>query len=154
MHEVAVIGEDDRGGKKTVGGGNANRQWTPHGGVISPLLANCHLHFLERTWQRRHLKGELSALLLRFADGFVVMCRRPVADPFDVASQCEGPSDWLPPASQCSSLPAPRRVQSTDQGGLVLGAYLGVKNIGESCAEKRHALMKEGSRNVVHHVRG
>ena len=47
---------------------------TPQGGVISPLLANVYLHELDRIWQERcsHL-----GVLVRYADDFVVMCRRP-----------------------------------------------------------------------------
>ncbi len=46
---------------------------TPQGGVISPLLANIYLHELDSEWQRkwRHL-----GVLVRYADDFVVMCRR------------------------------------------------------------------------------
>src|SRR5659263_593183 len=45
---------------------------TPQGGVISPLLANIHLHDLDRIWEQRckHL-----GLLVRYADDFVVMCK-------------------------------------------------------------------------------
>ena len=45
---------------------------TPQGGVISPLLANIYLHDLDRIWEQecKHL-----GLLVRYADGFVVMCR-------------------------------------------------------------------------------
>src|SRR6266542_575066 len=44
---------------------------TPQGGVISPLLSNIYLHFLDTVWQRRcsHL-----GVLVRYADDFVVMC--------------------------------------------------------------------------------
>lgn len=46
---------------------------TPQGGVISPLLANIVLHELDREWQRdcQHL-----GVLVRYADDFVVLCRR------------------------------------------------------------------------------
>jgi RNA-directed DNA polymerase len=70
--------------KKIVGGGKANRKGTPQGGVISPLLANCYLHILDRIWQRRHLKGKLQAHLVRYADDFVVMCRKDVEEPLKV----------------------------------------------------------------------
>lgn len=45
---------------------------TPQGGVISPLLANIYLHFLDRVWAREcsHL-----GVLIRYADDFVVMCK-------------------------------------------------------------------------------
>ena len=82
--KAPVIGEDDNGVKKTVGGGKANRKGTPQGGVISPLLANCYLHILDRIWQGRHLKGKLQAHLVRYADDFVVMCRKDVEEPLKV----------------------------------------------------------------------
>jgi group II intron reverse transcriptase/maturase len=46
---------------------------TPQGGVISPLLANIYLHAFDRDWEQgcAHL-GQL----VRYADDFVVMCRR------------------------------------------------------------------------------
>jgi RNA-directed DNA polymerase len=46
---------------------------TPQGGVISPLLANVYLHALDEAWQRdfQHL-----GRLVRYADDFVVLCRR------------------------------------------------------------------------------
>ncbi len=82
--KAAVVGEDENGLKKTVGGGKANRKGTPQGGVISPLLANCYLHIPDRIWQRRHLKGKLQAHLVRYADDFVVMCRKDVEEPLNV----------------------------------------------------------------------
>ena len=82
--KAPIIGEDDNGVKRTVGGGKANRKGTPQGGVISPLLANGYLHILDRIWQRRCLKGNLSAHLVRYADDFVVMCRKDVEEPLKV----------------------------------------------------------------------
>jgi group II intron reverse transcriptase/maturase len=45
---------------------------TPQGGVISPLLSNIYLSFLDDVWTQRcaHL-----GVLVRYADDFVVMCR-------------------------------------------------------------------------------
>lgn len=82
--KAPVIGEDDNGVKRIVSGGKANRKGTPQGGVISPLLANCYLHILDRIWQQRHLKDKLQAHLVRYADDFVVMCRRDVEAPLKV----------------------------------------------------------------------
>jgi len=82
--KAPVIGEDDRGIRKIVGGGKANRKGTPQGGVISPLLANCYLHILDRVWQRRKLKAKLGAHIVRYADDFVVMCRNDVERPMEV----------------------------------------------------------------------
>ena len=51
---------------------------TPQGGVISPLLSNIYLHFLDSVWERKcaHL-----GTLVRYADDFVVMC--------ETAEDCE-----------------------------------------------------------------
>lgn len=50
---------------------------TPQGGVISPLLANLYLHWLDQTWERRGY-GERShdAHIVRYADDFVILCNR------------------------------------------------------------------------------
>jgi RNA-directed DNA polymerase len=45
---------------------------TPQGGVISPLLSNIYLHFLDTVWQRQ-CAG--IGTLVRYADDFVVLCR-------------------------------------------------------------------------------
>ena len=82
--KAPVIGEDGNGVRKNVGGGKANRKGTPQGGVISPLLANCYLHILDRIWQRQNLKGKLKAHLVRYADDFVVLCAKGVEEPLKV----------------------------------------------------------------------
>ncbi|MFH1724359.1 MAG: group II intron reverse transcriptase/maturase [Elusimicrobiota bacterium] len=45
---------------------------TPQGGVISPLLSNIYLHFLDAVWERQC--AQVGALV-RYADDFVVMCK-------------------------------------------------------------------------------
>lgn len=45
---------------------------TPQGGVISPLLSNIYLHFLDTVWERQ-CAG--IGVLVRYADDFVVLCR-------------------------------------------------------------------------------
>jgi RNA-directed DNA polymerase len=82
--KAPVIGEDERGVKKTVGGGQANSRGTPQGGVISPLLSNCYLNILDRIWQRHRIKGRLGAHLVRYADDFVVLCAKGVEEPLKV----------------------------------------------------------------------
>ena len=44
---------------------------TPQGGVISPLLSNIYLHFLDSVWQRQ---CAAIGTLVRYADDFVVLC--------------------------------------------------------------------------------
>ncbi|WP_031435215.1 group II intron reverse transcriptase/maturase [Methylomarinum vadi] len=73
--KTPVISEDKDGVKRNVGGGKGNSLGTPQGGVISPLLANCYLHVLDRIWERHHLCWKLQARIIRYADDFVVMCR-------------------------------------------------------------------------------
>ncbi|HYG59379.1 MAG TPA: group II intron reverse transcriptase/maturase, partial [Symbiobacteriaceae bacterium] len=45
---------------------------TPQGGVISPLLANIYLHFLDRKWEKH--AGHIGKLV-RYADDLVILCR-------------------------------------------------------------------------------
>jgi RNA-directed DNA polymerase len=79
--KAPVIGEDEDGTKRNVGGGRANSIGTPQGGVISPLLANCYLHLLDRIWERHQLDRKLGARIIRYADDFVVLCKRGVEAP-------------------------------------------------------------------------
>ena len=82
--KAPIIGADDQGKRRTVGGGKANRVGTPQGGVISPLLSNLYLHLLDRIWERHRLKDKLGAHLVRYADDFVVLCRQGVEEPLNV----------------------------------------------------------------------
>ena len=45
---------------------------TPQGGVISPLLANIYLNYLDRIWEQ---KCKQLGTLVRYADDFVAMCK-------------------------------------------------------------------------------
>jgi len=45
---------------------------TPQGGVVSPLLSNIYLHFLDAVWERQCAQ---IGVLVRYADDFVVMCK-------------------------------------------------------------------------------
>jgi RNA-directed DNA polymerase len=60
---------DDRDG----GQPRRNRQGTPQGGVISPLLANIYLDLLDRNFRRHVANGELRGRLIRYADDLVVL---------------------------------------------------------------------------------
>jgi RNA-directed DNA polymerase len=49
---------------------------TPQGGVISPLLANLYLHWMDTTFQRARGPGTWArARLIRYADDFVIMAK-------------------------------------------------------------------------------
>lgn len=50
---------------------------TPQGGVISPLLANLYLHWLDQTWETKGFGSSKlhDAHLVRYADDFVILCK-------------------------------------------------------------------------------
>lgn len=82
--KAPIVGESEKGKPRGEGGGKANRNGTPQGGVASPLLSNCYLHLLDRIWQRHDLAHKLQARLVRYADDFVVLCRKDVEAPLGV----------------------------------------------------------------------
>ena len=70
---AAVIVEEDEDGKPTY---RRNKQGTPQGGVISPLLANIYLHWFDRVFQRPGGPADwANAKLVRYADDLVVLAR-------------------------------------------------------------------------------
>jgi len=82
--KAPVMGESENGKTACVSGGKGNRRGTPQGGVISPLLSNLYLHLMDRIWQRHELARKLQATLVRYADDFVVLCRKDVATPLNI----------------------------------------------------------------------
>lgn len=76
--------EEDADGTRRTGGGKGNRQGTPQGGVLSPLLANLYLHLLDRIWERHDLASTYRARLVRYADDLVIVCARGVEEPMRV----------------------------------------------------------------------
>lgn len=69
----AVVQERDRQGRTTH---KRNPQGTPQGGVISPLLANIYLHWFDKAFHAKNGLGQwANAVLVRYADDFVVMAR-------------------------------------------------------------------------------
>ena len=79
--KAPVMERDGRGKKRVIGGGKGNRRGTPQGGVISPLLANIYLHLLDWIWERHAVARRYGARLVRYADDFVVLCRRGTEQP-------------------------------------------------------------------------
>ena len=74
--KAPVVEEGKDGKKRYIGGGKGNRKGTPQGGVISPLLANLYLHLMDRIWERHQIERRYGAHIIRYADDFVVMCKR------------------------------------------------------------------------------
>ncbi len=61
------------GGKPTI---TRQKQGTPQGGVISPLLANLYLHWFDHTFHRANGPARwANAKVVRYADDFVILAR-------------------------------------------------------------------------------
>jgi RNA-directed DNA polymerase len=70
--EAPVEEQGDGGGKQIT----RNRQGTPQGGVISPLLANIYLHWFEKVFYSADGPANWAkAKVVRYADDFVVLAR-------------------------------------------------------------------------------
>ena len=68
-----VIEEDETGGRQPP---QKTEKGTPQGGVISPLLANVYLHWMDVMFHRANGPAHwANARLVRYADDFVVMAR-------------------------------------------------------------------------------
>ena len=91
MWPEAPVAERGGGGKPRV---SRPRRGTPQGGVISPLLSNLYLHWLDRVFHARSgPAGFAGARLVRYADDFVILTRTESAE---VAAYVEGKVEgWL-----------------------------------------------------------
>lgn len=81
--KVPVEERDKRGGRRLTGGKKTNRG-TPQGGVISPLLANIYIHRLIKAFRMHKLGERYGAVLVNYADDFVVLCRREAGEVLDI----------------------------------------------------------------------
>jgi RNA-directed DNA polymerase len=70
--ESPIEEKDEGGGPKIHRPGSG----TPQGGVISPLLANVYLHWLDRLFHAPGGPASWGAGLVRYADDFVILARR------------------------------------------------------------------------------
>lgn len=69
---VVVVEKDDQGGTR----GHRPKAGTPQGGVISPLLANAFLHWLDKAFHKASGPARwANAKLVRYADDFLVLAR-------------------------------------------------------------------------------
>lgn len=61
---------------------------TPQGGVVSPLLANLYLHWLDQIWEKKGFGQRAhDAHLVRYADDFVILCKKQPEFYLDQAKQ-------------------------------------------------------------------
>lgn len=145
----APIVEEDREGRRKV---TPNRQGTPQGGVISPLLANIYLnpldHQINESNQRRHR-------LIRYADDFVVLS--PAGQGAPIRQEIES---WLEGRGLTLNALKTRTVNVTREAIRFLGftvkvrrsqsgrSYPHVEASGESCRSLRGKV----SRILNHHT--
>ena len=65
--------DEEKGGRPKIG---RNKQGTPQGGVISPLLANIYLHWFDKAFHGQGGPAVFTkAILVRYADDFVVLAK-------------------------------------------------------------------------------
>lgn len=69
---VPVEERDDEGRRRMVGG-KSNKQGTPQGGVISPLLANLYMNRFLKFWRTQGCRAAFRAHLVNYADDFVIL---------------------------------------------------------------------------------
>jgi len=81
---------DEGGQRRNLGGGQGNGKGTPQGGVISPLLSNLYLHLLDRNWEGQKMEERHQARLVRYADDFVVLCRKQTDAPMRMIRRLMG----------------------------------------------------------------
>src|SRR5712691_712806 len=71
----APVEETDKDGRKRLTGGKRNKQGTPQGGVISPLLANLYMNRFLKYWRLTEQGRKLKAHVIAYADDFVILSR-------------------------------------------------------------------------------
>jgi RNA-directed DNA polymerase len=124
---------------------------TPQGGVISPLLSNVYLHFLDTVWQRQCAEV---GVLVRYADDFVILCRKREA-----VEEAERRVRIIFDRMKLTLHPEKtRKVELTDgkEGFDFLGCHLRMRMSGrlwEERREKRYYLNRWPSKRSMKRVR-
>ena len=76
----APVEETDERGHRRMSGGKKATRGTPQGGVASPLLANIYMHRFIKAFRKYGLDRRYGAVLVTYADDFVVLCRRDAVE--------------------------------------------------------------------------
>jgi len=71
----APVEDTDKDGRKRLTGGKRNKQGTPQGGVISPMLANLYMNRFLKYWRLTEQGHKLKAQVIAYADDFVILSR-------------------------------------------------------------------------------
>ena len=85
----APVEETDERGHRRMSGGKKATRGTPQGGVASPLLANIYMHRFIKAFRKYGLDRRYGAVLVTYADDFVVLCRH------DAAAVLETTRRWM-----------------------------------------------------------
>jgi RNA-directed DNA polymerase len=80
----APVEERDERGRRRTSGGKKMSRGTPQGGVISPLLANVYMNRYLKAFRKSELGTTHGAVLVNYADDFVVLCRKGAQQVLDV----------------------------------------------------------------------
>ncbi len=81
------VEERDENGNKRMTGGKRSQRGTPQGGVISPLLANLYLNRFLKYWRRQGKGREFRAVVVNYADDFVILSRGSAAEALEWTEQ-------------------------------------------------------------------
>jgi len=85
----APVEETDERGHRRMSGGKKATRGTPQGGVISPLMATIYMHRFIKAFRKYGLERRYGAVLVTYADDFVVLCRH------DAAAVLETTRRWM-----------------------------------------------------------
>lgn len=78
---VAPVEDDEGKGRTTRSRANRdNKQGTPQGSPISPLMSNLYMRRFVEGWRRLGLQQRWSAHIVNYADDFVICCKRGADD--------------------------------------------------------------------------
>jgi RNA-directed DNA polymerase len=80
----APVEERTESGKTRMTGGKGNKIGTPQGGVMSPLLANIYMNRYMRAWRERGEDRNLKAVVVNYADDFVILSRGKAAQALEL----------------------------------------------------------------------
>jgi group II intron reverse transcriptase/maturase len=69
------VQERRENGKVDISGGKDNKEGTPQGGVISPLLANIYFRRFLVAWLIQGNENKYGSQIINYADDFVILCR-------------------------------------------------------------------------------
>src|ERR1700737_1544570 len=76
----APVEETDERGHRRMSGGKKATRGTPQGGVASPLMATIYMHRFIKAFRKYGLDRRYGAVLVTYADDFVVLCRHGAAE--------------------------------------------------------------------------